>query len=432
LSAGTPTKSDGASASDAPVEGDDDDDEDDVNVIPTPSSPLPLKEQPQQQQQNNNHNVICNNVSINDMRPVFLPTKNVRDGMNNIIAKSSNGIQKNSSDVRGKVLSAATSPAEAEAEAEHEHENAKSVDGNDNRTADENNSRSSNENAVIIQVAQNRHHERRTERYLRAKQRSTSPALGRAGGGIVSGSTDKIVRSNAIATATAAVLKPNFGVDAMSVPPLSSLSPYGSNGLKAANQSSNPTSLLFHGEEGGHTSNYKSTNNRETRTVPKPIDQEARRALLSATMKRKETTTSSSAPITTSADFPTAPTTPSNASDVAERVGEKANRAVAMKKATKMKNHIIHDFQNNTDHQRGSDSVIHSCIESTRSYDSGKTRRSEHPAIAGRKGTSSIGAPSKLSSADLLTSFRQFNATRIGSEKGKCRIEHHSTGESCR
>jgi hypothetical protein len=136
---------------------------------------------------------------------------------------------------------------------------------------------------------------------------------------------------------------------------------------------------------------------RGSRTISKVSHHEARRALLSATMKRKELAISKS--------------NSTSSADVAERLGEKANRAVALKNANASKK------KNKFDQE-----ILQTCCsESSRSHDSSKVRRSDHPAIAGRK---SIGAPSKLSGADLLTSFRQFNATRSESIKGMSSLRH--------
>lgn len=123
---------------------------------------------------------------------------------------------------------------------------------------------------------------------------------------------------------------------------------------------------------------------RGSRTISKVSHQEARRALLNATMKKKTAKTSIG-------------------QEVAERLGLKANRAVALKNASKPKHVEATDY-----------GIAPSSSESTRSHDSGKSRRSAHPAIAGRK--SSV---AKFSGADLLTSFRQFNAARKESENGK-------------
>lgn len=103
--------------------------------------------------------------------------------------------------------------------------------------------------------------------------------------------------------------------------------------------------------------------------------QEARQALLNVTASKQKRTIESNAAL--------------------ERLGLKASRAVAMKNSTKTKP--------DESSQIGMD-VLKTL--STYADDSGRSRRIEHPAFAGRP------AKTNISSAHIMASFRQFNATR--------------------
>ena len=82
-------------------------------------------------------------------------------------------------------------------------------------------------------------------------------------------------------------------------------------------------------------------------------------------------------------------------SATSERLGVKASRAVAMKNSNKTKV---------AENSRNSVNIVKT--RSTNSNDSGRNRRMEHPAFAGRP------LKSNISSTHLLTSFQKFNATR--------------------
>lgn len=93
--------------------------------------------------------------------------------------------------------------------------------------------------------------------------------------------------------------------------------------------------------------------------------------------------------------------------DVTERLGAMAKRAVAMKKSSK---------------SPANEATTRSLeITSSTSYDSNRSRRLEHPAFAARTSPNLKAkiAATKVSSADILTSFRQFNAARSSPAKPK-------------
>jgi len=102
-------------------------------------------------------------------------------------------------------------------------------------------------------------------------------------------------------------------------------------------------------------------------------NQEARRALLNVTASKQKKKIGGNA--------------------ASERLGLKASRAVAMKDSTKAR--PAESSQNDTHIAK---------IFPTPVNDSGRSRRMEHPAFAGR--------PANISTAHILASFRQFNATR--------------------
>lgn len=103
--------------------------------------------------------------------------------------------------------------------------------------------------------------------------------------------------------------------------------------------------------------------------------QEARRALLNLTASKQKKTI--------------------QGTTASERLGRKANRAVAMKNSTKEK--AAGNSQNNMDIEKAL---------STHSNDSSRSRRMQHPAFAGRP------TKSNLNSAHILASFQKFNAAR--------------------
>jgi hypothetical protein len=134
---------------------------------------------------------------------------------------------------------------------------------------------------------------------------------------------------------------------------------------------------------------------RGTRTLSKVSHQEARRAMLNAAVKRK------------GKDEERIVDDENEDLDVTERLGAMAKRAVAMKKSSK---------------SPGNEAATRNLeIASSTSNDSNKSRRLEHPAFAARvpPNLKAKTAATKLSSADILTSFRQFNAARSNPVKPK-------------
>lgn len=127
---------------------------------------------------------------------------------------------------------------------------------------------------------------------------------------------------------------------------------------------------------------------RGSRTVSKMSHQEARRAILTAAIKRKEK------------DEDRNIGDEIEDQETTERLGAMAKRAVAMKKGSILKE---------------GDSVGRNLeIASSTSNESIRSRRMEHPAFAARVPPSvkPRTTAAKLSSVDILTSFRQFNALR--------------------
>ena len=106
-----------------------------------------------------------------------------------------------------------------------------------------------------------------------------------------------------------------------------------------------------------------------------------------------------------------------------ERLGLKASRAVAMKNSTKTKPA--------ESSQIGMD--VLKTLSSSHANDSGRSRRIEHPAFAGRP------AKTNISSAHIMASFRQFNATRQSLSTKQKQGKHflsflyflHRAGKAC-
>jgi hypothetical protein len=125
-----------------------------------------------------------------------------------------------------------------------------------------------------------------------------------------------------------------------------------------------------------------------TRSSSKTLDQDARRALLNLTMMKKKVPNASRKSI--------------GDGDASERLGVKASRAVAMKNSTKRRGASESGTKSSLEIQRTS---------SLQSNESSRSRRSEHPALASRP-SPRVKKASIVSSAHILASFRQFNASR--------------------
>jgi hypothetical protein len=125
-----------------------------------------------------------------------------------------------------------------------------------------------------------------------------------------------------------------------------------------------------------------------TRSNSKTSNQDARRALLNLTMMKKKGPNASRKSI--------------GDGGASERLGVKASRAVAMKNSSKRRGGSESGAKTSFEIQRTS---------SLQSNESGRSRRSEHPAFAGRPSPRGEKA-SNVSSAHILASFRQFNASR--------------------
>jgi hypothetical protein len=124
-------------------------------------------------------------------------------------------------------------------------------------------------------------------------------------------------------------------------------------------------------------SSRSSLTNKELSDIAKRAlsNQEARRALLNVTTNKQKRTIEGDA--------------------ASERLGVKASRAVEMKNSSKAK--AAESSHNGLD-------IVKTL--STHSNDSGRSRRMEHPAFAGRP------AKTNISTAHILASYTQFNATR--------------------
>jgi hypothetical protein len=137
---------------------------------------------------------------------------------------------------------------------------------------------------------------------------------------------------------------------------------------------------------------------RGSRTITKVSHHDARIALLAAATKRK------------GKEAAQKPGDENEDRDVTERLGAMAKRAVAMKKGSKSMTSEVAS--------RSLD------IATAPSNDSNRSRRLEHPAFAARATPNAKQKTSstRLTSVDILTSFRQFSASRSNPAllKGKC------------
>jgi hypothetical protein len=155
-------------------------------------------------------------------------------------------------------------------------------------------------------------------------------------------------------------------------------SPIVAKSLKQSLQAANVVMQEEKSDAGASDASSRSSlTNKELSDIAKRAlsNQEARRALLSVTASKQKGTIEGIA--------------------VSERLGVKANRAVAMKKSSKGKS--TESSQNCLD-------IVKTL--STHSHDSSRSRRMEHPAFAGRP------AKTNISTAHILASYKQFNVTR--------------------
>jgi hypothetical protein len=139
----------------------------------------------------------------------------------------------------------------------------------------------------------------------------------------------------------------------------------------------------------------RPTSIRGNRTISKVTPQEARLALLNAAKKKNRKDECSKVNKDESDKESHLQKEVVGGASIAERLGEKANRAVQLKNLTRTKSE---------------DSMTRNlAINVTESHDSSRTRRLEHPAFAGRV---SPMPKAKVNSADIMSSFRQFNNLR--------------------
>ena len=153
--------------------------------------------------------------------------------------------------------------------------------------------------------------------------------------------------------------------------------------------------------------NKSEHSSRGARILTKNSDLEARRALLAVTANKKKNTIERRKSVGKSTGKPVVKSVgksvakPARNTDVeittSELLGIKANRVVAMKNSAKKKGADSDNIP------KGMDIVK---TLSTHSNDSSRSRRMDHPAFATRP------AKQNISSAHILASFRQFNATR--------------------
>jgi len=155
-------------------------------------------------------------------------------------------------------------------------------------------------------------------------------------------------------------------------------SPIVANSLKQSLQAANVVMQEEKSDAGASDASSRSSlTNKELSDIAKRAlsSQEARRALLSVTASKQKGTIEGIA--------------------VSERLGVKANRAVAMKNSSRGK--AAESSQNGLD-------IVKTL--STYSHDSSRSRRMEHPAFAGRP------AKTNISTAHILASYKQLNAAR--------------------